>query len=168
MVHKTAIIEKKESLQSVCAFQSAKDPVTGAPINLSFDCSEFSRAKDEEEALFLFKFCAQEEMNKPGISLEDKVRLSLQYQVLCNETAMVGSVKQKVANSNQLKDLGTHAFGLNTVKLDQYQPQSMAEMPSAVAPSRQSAPLFKGAMKLQAKSSRGAGDPEDVLESMLP
>ena len=58
MVHKTAIIEKKEFLQSVCAFQSAKDPVTGAPINLSFDCSEFSRAKDEEEALSLFKFCA--------------------------------------------------------------------------------------------------------------
>ena len=145
MVHKTAIITKAEFLQSVCAFNCTKDPVTGTPIALSFDSSEFTRAKDEDDALSLFKFCAQEEINKPGISHQDKVNLSILYQVLCPETALAASVKQKVENSNQLKDLGTHAIGLNTVELEQRQPEAMAEMPQAVGPSQAAAP-FKGAM----------------------
>ena len=81
------------------SFTCVKDPVTNAPINLNFNKSDFAKVPED---FGLFKIAARDQLNSNNLSHLSKVELSKKYQVLCNETAFVGVVKQKDKVSGEM------------------------------------------------------------------
>lgn len=67
-------------------FHSDQDALTHQPINLSFSRSAF-----EETSMPLFQMCAHEKLQ--NLSGQENIQLSLKYQVLSEETALIGVVK---------------------------------------------------------------------------
>lgn len=89
----TVIIPKNvlESLQF--KFSSEMDPVTKAPIELAFDLNNFSALdNDEDTQQALFKYAALNLINSAE-NAEFRASLSVKYQTLCDETALVGVIK---------------------------------------------------------------------------
>ena len=89
------IMSAQEFEQISVKFKCAKNPITGQPIDLEFNASAFT-----ETDLPLFQLAANEHM-KDANSQEVK-RLSLKYQVLSKETAMVGVIKQNQKATGEL------------------------------------------------------------------
>ncbi len=67
-------------------FRSELDPLTNKPIALTYSSSSF-----EESQLPLFQMAAHEKLEL--LSGKENVKLSVKYQVLSKETAMIGVVK---------------------------------------------------------------------------
>ena len=67
-----------------------------------------------ESAFGLFKQAAYEMINRE-VSAEAKASLSQKYQVLCDETALVGVIKQTDKVSGEVKEI-TVEFGRNKTK----------------------------------------------------
>ena len=93
----------------VASFSSAEDPMTKRPINWNISGSQFVKIEDETAAKALFKKAAKEEIAKTG-NVNEKIRLSIDYQVLCGETSLVGVIKQKNKASGELMNY-EEAFG---------------------------------------------------------
>ena len=85
-------------------FSSQLDPVTKEPIDLKFDKNDFRKVEDKSFAQALFKSAANS-MIKAFKDKPEGVRkaLSIKYQVLSDETAMIGIIKQKDKASGDLK-----------------------------------------------------------------
>ena len=67
-------------------FRAELDPLTNKPIALTYSSSSF-----EESELPLFQIAAHEKLE--SLSGKENVKLSVKYQVLSKETAMIGVVK---------------------------------------------------------------------------
>ena len=67
-------------------FRAELDPLTNKPIALTYSSSSF-----EESELPLFQMAAHEKLE--SLSGKENVKLSVKYQVLSEETAMIGVVK---------------------------------------------------------------------------
>ena len=85
-------------------FSSQLDPVTKEPIDLKFDKNDFRKIEDKSYAQALFKSAANS-MIKAFKNQSENVRkgMSIKYQVLSDETAMIGIIKQKDKASGDLK-----------------------------------------------------------------
>ena len=85
-------------------FSSQLDPVTKEPIDLQFDKNDFRKIEDKSYAQALFKSAANS-MIKAFKNQKEGVRkgMSIKYQVLSDETAMIGIIKQKDKASGDLK-----------------------------------------------------------------
>lgn len=73
--------------------------MSNAPIDLQFSSAQFTQV---EEGFGLFNSAAKQLLKK--ISGSEKVTHSIKYQVLCDETAFVGVVKQRDKASGELLD----------------------------------------------------------------
>ena len=73
-------------------FKSEEDPETHQKVELEFTAANFKKVEGcSAEALF--KMAAFNKIEKS--QNEAKVNLSIKYQVLCNETAIIGVLKQQ-------------------------------------------------------------------------
>jgi hypothetical protein len=99
------IISKEEFASFKVAFQSDKDPVTGAPVNLEFKSEHFEKVPVD---FGLFKLAGNKNIEK--VSGQAKIDASIKYQVLCDQTAFVGVVKQKDKASGEMKEFAVE-FG---------------------------------------------------------
>ena len=66
---------------------------------MEFSANEFRQAEGENASQALFKIAAQEQIN----NCNQQVAQSLKYQVLCDQTAMIGVVKQKEKATGEIK-----------------------------------------------------------------
>lgn len=81
-------------------FHSDEDPLTKKPIDIECSASDFKKVDGEQASEALFKMAAYEEILKG----HDQIALSVKYQVLCDETAMIGVIKQKDKATGDLKE----------------------------------------------------------------
>ena len=100
------IMSRKDFESLTLSFTSELDPITKNPINLNFTSSHF----DKVESTGLFQLAAKAKITKNI----DKVALSKKYQVLCDQTAFVGVIKQKDKTTGQMIDYFIE-FGQNVV-----------------------------------------------------
>ena len=91
LVSLTKLCNKQEFESIEFFFRSEEDPA--GRINANFTRENFKRIEDEEAAQAFFKMVVFNHINNTGLSSKAKERLSIQYQVLCDETAIIG-VKQ--------------------------------------------------------------------------
>jgi hypothetical protein len=89
-------MSEKEFASLKVSFTSEKDPLTNQPLSLSYESASF-----EESDLPLFKLAAAQKLK--NIPVNDQVAVSLKYQVLCEQTAMVGVVKQKDKSTGEMQ-----------------------------------------------------------------
>ena len=69
------------------------DPVQKSTINFQFTSGHFNRV---EEGFGLFKIAVRDEIETLAkLQNQQKINLSKKYQILCDETAFVGVIKQK-------------------------------------------------------------------------
>ena len=103
-IFRSAMMSTNQFQQMKFEFSSQLDPVTKEPIDLQFDKNDFRKVEDKSFAQALFKSAANS-MIKAFKDKPEGVRkaLSIKYQVLCNETAMIGIIKQKDKASGDLK-----------------------------------------------------------------
>lgn len=106
LVTRTKIISRQKFEELKLTFTCSKDPITLQPINMSFESSHFDRV---EEGFGLFTLAAREQMSKES---SQALELSLKYQVLCDQTAFVGVVKQKDKATGEMIDFNIE-FGKN-------------------------------------------------------
>ena len=91
-LYRSALMSKEEFEKMAFEFSSELDPVTQAPISFKFDSSDFRKLEDAGMAGALFKSAANSQMRtKKGSDAEKD--LSIKYQVLCGQTAMIGVIK---------------------------------------------------------------------------
>ena len=90
LLTRSKIISRAEFEALQLKFTSLKDPSTGKPIEQQFSSAHFDMVN---EGFGLFKLAARELIAK--LPADKKVAASIKYQVLCDETAFVGVVKQK-------------------------------------------------------------------------
>ena len=74
------------------AFSSEQDPVTKQPIDLEFDVNSFKKVEEGSLSKAIFKNAALSSMQE-GVSGAERIKMSVKYQVLTDETAMIGVVK---------------------------------------------------------------------------
>jgi hypothetical protein len=79
--------------------------VTNAPIDVKFTEAHFDKV---QEGFGLFKIAARDKLSK--LAGSQKVQYSKKYQVLCDETAFVGVVKQKNKASGKMMEFAVE-FG---------------------------------------------------------
>ena len=84
------------------SFTSEEDPVTKQAINFTFASEEFREVEDFALAQALFKSAANSEMRKVKGSSKEK-NMSIKYQVLSGQTAMIGVIKQKDKATGDMK-----------------------------------------------------------------
>ena len=101
---RSALMSTKQFQQMKFEFSSQLDPVTKEPIDLQFDKNDFRKIEDKSYAQALFKSAANS-MIKAFKNQKEGVRkgMSIKYQVLSDETAMIGIIKQKDKASGDLK-----------------------------------------------------------------
>lgn len=88
----TRILAPTDKLPELCfKFTSEEDPCTKSPISLEFGFQDFKEVTGEA-AEDLFKFAALRKIEESS----EKAKLSVKYQVLVKETAMVGVIKSIV------------------------------------------------------------------------
>ena len=94
----------KADFQNVSfGFFSEQDPTTGQKIEFVFDVNAFVKVEDTSASQALFKMAAHDVLSKCEASY--KVQNSIKYQVLCDETAMVGIMKTKDLVTGELKQI---------------------------------------------------------------
>ena len=69
---------------------------------MQFPSSEFRCVEAGSASLSLFKMAAQDRINKQQ-NTHVKEEISIKYQVLCDETALVGVIKELDRATGQLK-----------------------------------------------------------------
>ena len=89
-------------------FASELDPKTKQPIALDFTANDFTVVTGES-AKGLFKQAAHEKIQMLTDTAQ-KVEVSLKYQTLCDDTSLVGVIKQKDKASGEVKEM-TVEFG---------------------------------------------------------
>ena len=99
-VMRTARISKQEFETFMFKFASKEDPITKQPINLECTANEFRKVGEGAASKALFKMAAHDLILKG----KDVIPNSLKYQVLCEETAMIGIVKQKEKTTGEVKE----------------------------------------------------------------
>ena len=75
------------------------DPRIETSFENTFQYSEFKKVP---EGSGIFKLAAQKQLSK--LSNQAKIVSSVKYQVLCEETAMIGVVKQKIKSTGEMKE----------------------------------------------------------------
>jgi len=88
----TRIIPKAQFDNLTFSFASKEDPLTKEPINMQFTGLDFSEVTGEAGET-LVKFAALKQIQATA-DVKQQVVLSLKYKVLCDQTAMVGVIKQ--------------------------------------------------------------------------
>ena len=73
-------------------FFSGKDPATRLPIELRFNKDDFTELTGEKGSQLL-KFVQFKQIQETK-DKQAKIRMSIKYQILCEETAMIGVIKQ--------------------------------------------------------------------------
>ena len=104
----------------VFTFSCERDPSIGMPFELQFDSSRFVNVT-AISTLGLFKFAALQMINEFEDSKMKEI-LSIKYQALCNETAMIGIIKQDTPNEigrNDFKNSTLH-FTRQVVQQDDF------------------------------------------------
>ena len=89
IVRETRLMNQTEFDAITISFNCELDPTTGMPVNHEFTAADFIKV-DDESSLNMFKIAA---MNLPEDELT--VENSIKYQVLTDETALFGEVKQE-------------------------------------------------------------------------
>ena len=102
MIFKSAIVSKEEFQQFKFGFSSIEDPTIGQPIQRQFNANEFRQVKAGSASIALFQMAALNRINEEFL-IEMKIALSLKYQVLCDETALVGVIKELDNATGQIK-----------------------------------------------------------------
>lgn len=95
------------------SFKSKNDPSSNLPIDLEFTKLAFTELTGEA-ASDLIKFAAFQKIQKT-MNKTEKIKLSVHYQILCDETSMIGVVKQETKSSEKQKDV--------SFSFDQFVPQ---------------------------------------------
>lgn len=103
-IFRSTIISKAEFNDFKFNFESELDPVTNASISLDFDSSSFKKIENSSLAKAIFKNAALSTIQDTN-SKAEKIKRSVKYQVLIDETAMIGVVKQKDKNSGEMKTI---------------------------------------------------------------
>ena len=133
---------------------------------MSFNASEFNQVQGDDEIKGLFKLCAFDAINSGTKDAQQKQEISIRYQVLCDETAMVGVVKQTEKSSGQMVEIGPLAFGRATVKAA---PKHFAAPGQTLSRGSDGAKVTPGggfkAVAVRERASRGGGDPESLVKS---
>ena len=92
----------KERFESVSyVFKTKEDPKTGDKIDLSFGPADFKRVEGDQAAQALIKLAAFQRLEKEKDT--QQVQTSLKYQVLCDQTAIVGVLKQTDKATGELQ-----------------------------------------------------------------
>ena len=91
-IFRSAIMSKQQFENTKFAFSSEQDPVTKQPIDLEFDVNSFKKVEEGSLSKAIFKNAALSSM-QDGISGAERIKMSVKYQVLTDETAMIGVVK---------------------------------------------------------------------------
>ena len=78
-----------------CNFNATYDPLKDAVDNYNIDKSFFN-ALDTSSNDELFKLCAKDTIDSSNPMMDDaRIKTSVKYQVLCNETSFIGIKKNK-------------------------------------------------------------------------
>ena len=101
-LYRSRIMSKEEFAKMTFEFSSEEDPVTKQAINFKFSSDEFRQVEDEAMAKAIFKSAANSEMSKVKASTKEK-DMSIKYQVLSSQTAMIGVIKQKDKATGDMK-----------------------------------------------------------------
>jgi hypothetical protein len=80
-------------------FESKEDPLTSLPLSLEFDHNDFSLIEGES----LFKLAARVHINNQ--SNKDSKDTAVKYQVLSNDTAFIGEIKQDNKVIGEIKEI---------------------------------------------------------------
>jgi hypothetical protein len=88
MVSSFKIFDKSELSKINFCFSCDHDPRTGNSFQINYPFSAF---KEVPEGTGLFKLAAQSELEK--CTARERVGLSVKYQVLCEETALIGVMR---------------------------------------------------------------------------
>lgn len=98
LITRYQIIPKSDFPSFKVHFSCEMDPTTGRSIDLQYKHPHFDRVP-EGSGLFSVAARWMIKCNKEG---NDRVRASVKYQVLCDETAFVGVIKQKDKVTGQM------------------------------------------------------------------
>ena len=96
------ITSKQEFEDFKFGFYSEEDPITGKPIAREHFSNEFRCVETGSARQALFQMAALDWIYKES-DTQDKIDISLKYQVLCDETAMVGVIKEMDKATGELK-----------------------------------------------------------------
>lgn len=94
LIHRCRIIPKHRFDEFAAEFECAEDPISKKEIQWSIAGSLFDRVDDKDTALAMFKKAASHQITQTPNTFE-KQKLSIKYQVLCESTAYICSIKQK-------------------------------------------------------------------------
>ena len=78
-------------------FQCKLDPTTGVSIEQEFASSRFWHVDNDDTSLF--KICAMSNINNEPTAAKRK-ELAVKYQVLTDETAMIGRMRRSIINGS--------------------------------------------------------------------
>ena len=73
-------------------FKSKNDPSVNGPVNHEFTYDRMTEIKGDQDTLSLFKRCAMDKIKKER-DYDARVIDSIKYQVLIDETSMIGEIK---------------------------------------------------------------------------
>lgn len=110
------IATDEASQERVCFQLKAESSDGKEHINLEFTKADFLEVEDAETAENMMKVVAFDKINRAE-SADERKRFSLEYQVLCEETAIVGVLKQQDKSSGEMVE-STIAFE----KVEAYRP----------------------------------------------
>ena len=125
-IFRSAVMPKQQFENIKFAFSSEHDPVTKQAINLEFDRHSFVKVEDGSLSKAVFKNAALSSMQDELIG-DERIRMSVKYQVLIDSTAMIGVVKQKDKSTGEMK---TFEKALEKVK----RPAPVQQAPAFQAP----------------------------------
>ena len=84
-------------------FKSERDPLTNKPIHIEVTKLDFTELTGES-AIDLLKFAAFKMIQRTNY-VAKKIELSVRYQILCDETSMIGVIKQENKSTEQPKEV---------------------------------------------------------------
>ena len=101
LVNKTKLIKTNELDGIEFYFETKPDPQTGEKIDLTFTKADFVELSGQAGES-LIKRAAYKELE--SLSGADKVKMSIKHQVLCEDTAIIGVMKQPDNATGELKE----------------------------------------------------------------